>query len=140
MAYISQDEKSKLLPEIKAVLKKYGMKGSVSIRHHMTLTVTLSEGNLDLIGNWYAMAQNDHGRAYPVGEKPTYLDVSRHWLESNFSGVCLDFLTELFAAMRGPNWFDDSDLMTDYFHVAHYVDVSVGRWNKPYISKSILEG
>lgn len=134
MAYISQSEKATLLPEIKRVLKKYGMKGSVSIRHHMTLVVTLPEGSLDLIGNWYEMARNDRGRAYPVGDKPTYLNVSHHWLDSRFSGDCLAFLSELFEAMRGPDWFDDSDLMTDYFHVAHYVDVNVGRWNRPYLN------
>ena len=31
MAYISQDEKKKLAPAIKAVLKKYGVKGTIGI-------------------------------------------------------------------------------------------------------------
>jgi hypothetical protein len=28
--------------------------------------------------------------------------------------------------------FDKSDSMTDYFHVGHYVDINVGKWNKPF--------
>ena len=49
MAYISQQDKRDLLPGIKKVLKTYNMKGTVSIRHHSTLIVTLTEGELDLI-------------------------------------------------------------------------------------------
>ena len=133
MAYISQEEKKNLQPEINRVLKTYGMKGSVSIRHHMTLTVTISTGRLDLIGNWFELQSKRLDRFDQITEKPTNLDVSRHWLEANFDGECLAFLSELFDAMKGPEWFDDSDLMSDYFHVAHYVDVKVGRWNKPFI-------
>lgn len=35
-------------------------------------------------------------------------------------------------AEGGQTWFDDSDSMTDYFHTAFYIWMSVGRWNKPY--------
>jgi hypothetical protein len=133
MAYISQDEKKALLPEINRVLKKYEMKGSVSIKHHSTLSVTLSTGRLDLLGNWFDMQQKYPDPIVRVTEKPTNLDVNQYWLDTNYSGDCLSFLSELFDAMKGPDWFDDSDTMTDYFDVAHYVDVKVGRWNKPFI-------
>lgn len=32
--------------------------------------------------------------------------------------------------------FDESDAMTDYFHTNFYLDLSIGRWNKPFIIKS----
>jgi hypothetical protein len=133
MAYISQDEKKALLPEINRVLKKYEMKGSVSIKHHSTLTVTLSTGRLDLIGNWFELQSKRLDRFDQITEKPTNLDVSHHRLDSKFNGECLAFLSELFDAMKGLDWYDRSDMMTDYFDVAHYVDVKVGRWNKPFI-------
>ena len=47
MAYISQADKKELAPAIKKVLKDFGMKGSISIRHHMSLVVTVTEGILD---------------------------------------------------------------------------------------------
>ncbi|WP_430813121.1 LPD29 domain-containing protein [Carboxylicivirga sp. RSCT41] len=33
---------------------------------------------------------------------------------------------------KGKEWFDKSDIMTDYFHVKHYVFVRVGKWDKPF--------
>jgi murein L,D-transpeptidase YafK len=34
--------------------------------------------------------------------------------------------------MKGPDYFNNDDAMTDYFHRSHYTDINVGRWNKPY--------
>jgi hypothetical protein len=36
------------------------------------------------------------------------------------------------TAMNDGN-HDRSDIQTDYFDVGWYVDVNIGRWNKPYI-------
>ena len=41
MAYISQKEKKELAPNIKKVLKKYGMKGTIAIDHYSSLVVNL---------------------------------------------------------------------------------------------------
>lgn len=116
MAWISQDEKKALAPAIKSVLAKYGMKGSIGIRHHSTLVVNLQAGAIDF------------GR--------DYLQVNEHCIDRNYTGVARDFLTELHAAMLGPGWFDKSDITTDYFHVKHYISINVGQWNKPYILKA----
>ena len=50
MAFISQDDKKTLAPAIKAVFKKYGLKGSISIKNNMTLCANVSAGRLDLLG------------------------------------------------------------------------------------------
>jgi hypothetical protein len=115
MAYISQDEKRNLSPAIKAVLKKYNMKGSIGIRHHSTLFVNLQSGQLAFDAD--------------------YIQVNDYHIETSerYSPEAKAFLTELAAAMRGPDWFDHSDMMTDYFHVAHYISINVGQWNKPYV-------
>jgi len=34
---------------------------------------------------------------------------------------------------KGNDWFDKSDSMTDYFHVKHYVSVTVGSWDKEFV-------
>jgi len=47
MAYVTQEMKKELAPGIKAVLKKYGMKGSISINNYSSLVVTLQQGPLD---------------------------------------------------------------------------------------------
>ena len=117
MAYVSQADKAKLAPQIKKVLSKYGMKGSISIRHHMSLVVTLQSGAIDF-------------KDYTHGDG--YIQVNTYHIESHYQGKAKAFLTELLAAMKGPNYFCDDDAMTDYFHRSHYTDINVGRWNKPY--------
>jgi hypothetical protein len=117
MAYVSQEDKKALAPEIKKVLSKYGMKGSISIRHHSTLVVTLQSGEIDF-------GEYTHGDGY--------IQVNTYHIENHYKGKAQSFLTELLAAMKGPGWFDKSDAMTDYFHVKHYCDINVGKWNKPY--------
>ena len=32
----------------------------------------------------------------------------------------------------GKCWYDNSDIMTDYFDTAYYMNLSIGSWNKPY--------
>src|SRR6056300_946249 len=117
MAYVSQEDKKALAPQIKKVLNKYGMKGSISIRHHSTLVVTLQSGEIDF-------GEYTHGDGY--------IQVNVYHIERHYKGKAQKFLTELLAAMKGPGWFDKSDSMTDYFHVKHYCDINVGKYNKPY--------
>ncbi len=117
MAYVSQKDKAKLAPEIKKVLSKYGMKGSISIRHHSTLQVTLQSGSIDF-------GEYTHGDGY--------IQVNTYHIDSHYRGKAKAFLTELLAAMKGPDYFNNDDAMTDYFHRSHYTDINVGRWNKPY--------
>jgi hypothetical protein len=117
MAYISQDEKKSLAPAIKAVLKKYGMKGTIGIRHHSTLFVNLQSGAIDF-------GCNDR-------------QVNEYHIQNNYTGDARDFLLELLAAMRGSNWFDRSDIMTDYFHTKHYTSINIGHWEKPYVCTAL---
>lgn len=130
MAYINQETKAKLSPAIKAVLNKYGMKGSISLRHNMCLVVTIQSGKLDIIQNWY-----DTGTPVTrhTEEKVDYLTINRHSIDTSFSGKVAAFLNELYTAMKGNIWFDKSDIMTDYFHTAYYMDVYIGKYNKPFI-------
>ena len=44
MAYMSQERKSEIAPKVKSILKKFGIKGSLSVRHHSTLSLTLKSG------------------------------------------------------------------------------------------------
>ena len=134
MAYMNQTKKAELAPGIKAVLKKYGMKGTIGVRNHSTLVCNVSEGPLDVIGNMYEIAVKKPGSHYNCGEspKPKYIQVNEHWIEENYSGKCKEFLLELKAAMHGPDWYDRSDIQTDYFDTSWYVDINIGLWNKPY--------
>ena len=111
MAYMSQERKASLAPAIKAILKKYGVKGSLSVDNHSSLVLTLSEGNIDF--------------------GTDYHQVNTYHVDKFHKGNARKFLTEVIAAMNVGN-HDRSDIMTDYFDVGWYVNVNIGRWNKPY--------
>ena len=121
MAYVSQELKSKLAPQIKAVLKKYGMKGTIGVHHHSTLCVRIKAGKLPMIENF----GNDNVR------KDRYIDVNPYHYRDHFTGKCRQFLIELFHAMNDGN-HDRSDIMTDYFDVGWYNSVRIGNWDRPY--------
>ena len=125
MAFISQDKKKELAPKIKQVLKKHGVKGTISISHHSNLVVRLKEGKIDLYGektspNWCGSHGSD--------------SVNTYWINDQHTGQSRVFLNELKAAMNDGNW-DKSDTMTDYFNVGWYSDIIVGNnsANKPYV-------
>jgi len=42
---------------------------------------------------------------------------------------------ELKDAMLGVDYYNNSDIMTDYFDVSHYIYIEIGRWDKPYVLK-----
>jgi hypothetical protein len=133
MAYVSQERKAKLAPAIKAVCTKYGVKSSLAVRHHSTLVITIKQGTIDFIKNY-----NDESIARdPTGQRrlhlaTDYIDVNPYWFHEHFTGTAKNFLTELFAAAKGTEWYDRSDAQTDYFDTAYYIDVNIGGWNKPY--------
>lgn len=134
MAYVSQEMKAELAPAIKAILKKYGIKGSLSVDNHSTLVLTIKSGKIDFIKNVNDVNKNRVDLwGDPVRKAQDYLSVNTYWYHEHFSGVAKKFLSEMIAAMKGPKFFDHSDAMSDYFNCSHYIDINVGKWNKPYI-------
>ena len=143
MAFMDQKRKAQLAPGIKAVLRKYGLKGSLRVGNHTSLCLTLTEGSLDLIGNAVAVLHRE-ADTYPhdikgkwMREAAAYMqktqstDVNTYHAKDAFTGVCQKAILELIAAMNVGN-HDESDPQTDYFNVGWYIHVNVGRWNKPY--------
>ena len=133
MAYMSQERKAKMAPKIKAVLAKYGMKGSIAVDNHSTLVVNVKSGKLDLIGNSNETCAADRYQvAHGFVPDKDYMQVNPYHFNKHFSGDSLAFMTELLEAMNEGN-HNNSDIMTNYFDVGWYVDVNVGKWDKPYI-------
>jgi hypothetical protein len=133
MAYVSQEMKAKLAPTIRAICKKYNVKASIAVRHHSTLVLNIRQGDIDFIGNFNSVAgarpRPDHLPFQPANKS---IDVNTHWYHEHFSGTAKKFLKEMIAAMEGPDFFDHSDIQSDYFHRSHYIDINIGTWDKPY--------
>jgi hypothetical protein len=110
MAFMNQERKNELAPAIKNVCKKYGVKATISVRHHSTLVVTIQESKFDV---------NGHDQ------------VNYYHIDDHYEGEKAAFLNELKDAMMVGN-HDDSDSMTDYFNVGWYISINFGQWNKPH--------
>ena len=110
MAYMNQEKKAIIATRVKPVLAKYGMKGTISVQHHSTLVVTLASGPIDFEDT---------------------REINQYWL-ADVPGIRGEFSRELVAAIKGTEWFEKSDVTTDYFHTAYYITIRVGRYDKPY--------
>ncbi len=135
MAYMNQERKQKIAQALKPVLAKFGVKGTLRVRNHMAITLTLKSGPIDFIANSNRVCGNDH---YQVsrGFRPNtnnYDQVNPYWFQDHYDGVAKEFLTEAFKALKAADYYDRSDAMTDYFDTAYYYDLNIGSWDKPYI-------
>ena len=133
MAYMSQELKAERAPAIKAILKKYNVKGSLAVRNHMTLVLNIKSGSIDFIGNSNRVCGADH---YQVsrGFKPNtsgYEQVNQYHFQNHYDGKAKNFLIEVLDAMNTGN-HDNSDIQTDYFDVGFYININIGAWDKPY--------
>ena len=125
MAYVSQELKARLAPRIRAICKRHGILASLSVRNHSSLVLTVRQGKIDFVAD-YGISPQDREHAKQFG-----IHVNPYHYKSHFNGRALRFLSEVIPAMNDGN-HDRSDIQSDYFDVGWYVDVSIGRWNRPY--------
>lgn len=140
MAYFNQDKKEKIQPLIKALLAKYKMKGSLSVRHHSTVVLTLKSGELDILNNFHAVQLEEYNKRGGTdhwgfkSEPPKvreYIDVNTYHVGSAFTGEVRQFMLDAMEILNIDN-YDHSDVQSDYFNVGHYVDIRVGTYDKFY--------
>lgn len=133
MAYVSKEMKAKIAPVVKALCKKYGVKGTLSVRSHSVLVLSISQGSIDFLGS--ANRKNAElalRRGEVARVVKDHIQVNPYWIHDQYDGVACEFLEQAVAALKGPDYFDKSDISTDYFHCSHYVDINIGKWDKPY--------
>lgn len=122
MAYMNQEKKAKIAAMLKPVLKKYGVKGSLSVRNHSSISLTLKSGAIDFFEDY---GDSEDARKFGIQVNP-------YWFHDHFAGISKKFFAEAFDALKSANYYDNSDAMTDYFDTAYYYGINVGKWNKPY--------
>lgn len=130
MAYMNQEKKKEIADLLKSKLKGKDIKYSLGVKHHSTIVMNIQGGGVDFIGNYNEVDKNNlFNRS---NQKTHYIKVNEFHIEDHFTGEAQEIL-EIANECLNLNNFDKSDVMTDYFHVGHYVDINVGRWDKPYI-------
>jgi hypothetical protein len=136
MAYVTQEVINKARAALKALNKEYGVKATFSGKGDSTLYLTIAEGKIDFIANYCENVaakriQHDTQQVIDWVTKEQHACVNQYYLDSSFSGIALEYLEKAKAIMYADHW-DKSDIQTDYFNCAYYVNINVGRWNKPY--------
>ena len=123
MAYIGAQDVKAIRDELKATFPKFKFgvrKGSGSL----SVEVTIKQGPVDFAevfkGERNAYAQINEFHLYLYGKYEAFFD------------QVLTIIKTAPANAGGRAWFDKSDAMTDYFHVAYYININVGEWNSPY--------
>jgi hypothetical protein len=123
MAYMNQDKKKVIAAKLKPVLKKYGVKGTLSVRNHMSIVLNIKSGKVDFFTDY-----GDREDAVKFG-----IQVNPYWFQDHFTGKSKKFLTEAFDALKAAGYYNNSDAQIDYFDTAYYYDINIGKWNKPYV-------
>ena len=132
MAYMNQQKKQQIAPVVKKILAKYGVKGSLAVHNHMTLVLNIKSGSIDFIKNYNETVSERAGGFRLDSPAVESISVNPYWYHEHFSGVAKFFLTEIMVAMNAGN-HDNSDVQSDYFDIGWYIDINLGRWDKPYL-------
>lgn len=140
MAYVSKEVIEQVRTDLKALNKKFDVKTTVAGLHGLTLRVTIAEGVIDFGSNMSDCVLNEwHAKPYKES-RAKYLqeckgvNINHYYTDKQFSGIALEYIEKLIAIIKKQHW-DESDAMTDYFHCSFYIDIKIGRWDKPYMLK-----
>lgn len=123
MAYMDQERKAKLAANLKQVMPK-GWKYSLGVRNHMVIVLNIWSAPIDLLGAF-------------TSKTVTHIDVNPYHPGINDAHIAKQF-ENIFRALNDGN-HDNSDVMSDYFDVGWYVDVNVGRWDRPFVCTAAKE-
>ena len=135
MAYISTDDVKHIRNELKKELPQY--KFSVVRDHHSSVTISLMKGPafkdyeyFDRYNNVTKTANLSDGEHHQINQ--FHLEDFYGKENAEILGK-IDTISRTAPAKNGGKvWYNDSDIQTDYFDIAYYVHINVGKWNKPY--------
>ena len=127
MAYMDQAKKAKIAAAVKEVMPA-GWKYTLAVRHHSTIICTITQAPIDLLRAFKATDYFDP-------EMATELEVNKyHYRDRVDDPAVANAFGAILAALDTDN-HDRSDSMTDYFDVGHYVELRIGRWDKPFVTR-----
>lgn len=121
MAYMSQEHKKEIAQILKTVMPK-NWKYSLRVVNHMKLCLTIKSADVDLIKECKNKYRDDL----------TNFSLNTYHLDKAYDGELLEIMEKITNAMNHKN-YDNSDSQSDYFDVGHYIDIQIGRWDKPFV-------
>lgn len=139
MAYITKAEIQEKRKQINALCKQHGVSATVSGANTSSVTVTIRKGTIDFLGNhvdtvrhFEYVKQNQIIENAEWYAKRGYFTCNPYYLDRQFSDNALLFLNEVLSVLK-IGYYDNSDVMTDYFDTAYYIHIYIGTYEKPYL-------
>ena len=128
MAYITASETKSIRNALKDEFGKT-LKFSVRNSHHSSVNINLLESSV------YNLESNpdydcNEGNGYGFGQVSPWM-TPKDQVENLLKKIDL-IAKNAPAKDGGKEWYDNSDMMTDYFNTAYYVFTNIGKWNKPF--------
>lgn len=120
MAYVSKEKKAKIAAALKAVMPA-DWKYSLAVENCTAIRMTIRSAPFNIIESYMGKAN----------VRDAYVQVNEFWLDRDWAEPVLSVLQKAAAALNTDN-HNNSDIMTDYVNVGHYVNLHIGAWNKPF--------
>ena len=134
MAYMSQENKKEKLAALKKIIPK-SWKWSLSVKHHSTLVLNIYSAPVDLIEEINRCNKANQRNGFDPPVERTYAQVNEYYIDRQFDKT-LPLIKKIRDAMMVGN-HNNSDSMTDYFDVGWYIDINIGKWDRPFICTNI---
>jgi hypothetical protein len=134
MAYVSQEKKKEIHAALKAVFPK-SWRWSLAVNHGSSLVLNIWSAPVDLLAMVNAVGQKraeNCNQQHLWSPSRSYAQLNPYYLENQFEGEALKIMVKAKAQMFGHGYFDKSEPMTDYFHCAWYVNMNLGKYDKPF--------
>lgn len=129
MAYITQAQKKVIAAKMKEFMPKE-WKYSLAIDNHSQIVCTIKSAPVNLETELKENMQvHIRDGSYSVNQ----FHFKDHFKEPESNTVKI--LAQTVEALNTDN-YDNSDSMTDYFDVGHYVELRFGKWNQPFVNTS----
>lgn len=118
MAFIKPEE----VKNIRTQLNKEfpNLKFSVKKINYSKVSVVIKSGDLDFLGS----LKKDLERDYIT----VWKDIKNQFNNNDIVSA----LEKIESIVYGQDYYDNSDVMIDYFEVKYYADIKIGDWDSPY--------
>jgi len=115
---MNQEMKQIIAANLKPVLAKYKVKGTLSIRNYSSIILTLQSGAVNFEKDYTGKNFNNVGELWHPSQ--------------DFTDASGEFLKQARKALESAGWYDKTDAQIDYFHTAYYAIIKLKPYGKDY--------
>lgn len=133
MAYMDQEKKAKIVSALKLATAGTGLKYSLKVENHSSISMTIKSGPIDFISDFNQTVSRQPGGFQNGSAATGNMSINPYWFQDHFTPGVQVVIRKIVDALYSADYYDRSDIQSDYFNCAYYVHIEIGAWNKPYV-------